>query len=91
MESTGTLARDTAENFLVNGRRMVNRYLLRVFACAFLVFAAGSAQAQDASCPVNLGTANVIDHDFSVSFCELCETGTVRIEVENLATICNVR
>ena len=27
--------------------------------------------------------ADLIDHDFSVSFCELCEIGTVRIEIEN--------
>ena len=62
---------------------MVSRHLLRVFACAFLVFLSATAQAQDASCPANLGTANVIDHNFSVSFCELCAIGTVRIEVEN--------
>jgi hypothetical protein len=62
---------------------MVNRHLLRAFACAFFVFLSAGAQAQDASCPANLGTANIIDHDFSVSFCELCATGTVRIEIEN--------
>ncbi|RLA28871.1 MAG: hypothetical protein DRR11_16120, partial [Gammaproteobacteria bacterium] len=62
---------------------MVSRHLLRAFACAFFVFLSAAAQAQDASCPANLGTANVIDHNFNVSFCELCEIGTVRIEVEN--------
>ena len=57
--------------------------LRRAFVCVILVFASAAAQAQDASCPANLTTANVIDHDFSVSFCELCDVGTVRIEVEN--------
>ena len=42
-----------------------------------------SAQAIPASCPSGLATADLIDHDFSVSFCELCEIGTVRIEIEN--------
>ena len=28
-------------------------------------------------------TASTIDHDFTVSFCELCAVGTVRIEIEN--------
>jgi uncharacterized repeat protein (TIGR01451 family) len=41
------------------------------------------AQAVPASCPSSLATANIIDHDFSVSFCELCDVGTVRIEIEN--------
>ena len=42
-----------------------------------------SAQAVPANCPSGLATADLIDHDFSVSFCELCEIGTVRIEIEN--------
>jgi hypothetical protein len=42
-----------------------------------------SAQAIPPSCPSGLATADLIDHDFSVSFCELCEIGTVRIEIEN--------
>ena len=41
------------------------------------------AQGVPASCPSNLATANIINHDFSVSFCELCGTGTVRLEIEN--------
>ena len=67
----------------MNRRELVNSFMRRIVVSAFFVFAAATAQAQDASCPVNLGTANVIDHDFSVSFCELCDVGTVRIEVEN--------
>jgi len=49
------------------------------------VFAADPAAAQvvPATCPAALGTADIIDHDFTVSFCELCTTGTVRIEIEN--------
>ena len=54
---------------------------------AILLLALGSnpahAQAIPAACPNDLGTANIIDHDFSVSFCELCEIGTVRLEIEN--------
>jgi hypothetical protein len=42
-----------------------------------------SAQAVPPTCPSGLATADLIDHDFSVSFCELCEIGTVRIEIEN--------
>jgi hypothetical protein len=42
-----------------------------------------SAQAIPPSCPSSLATTDLIDHDFSVSFCELCEIGTVRIEIEN--------
>ncbi|MDH4056039.1 MAG: hypothetical protein OEV58_11735, partial [Gammaproteobacteria bacterium] len=49
----------------------------------FFIFASAAAQAQNASCPANLGTANIIEHNFTVSFCELCETGTVRVEIEN--------
>jgi hypothetical protein len=45
--------------------------------------APASAQAIPPSCPSGLATADLIDHDFSVSFCELCEIGTVRIEIEN--------
>jgi hypothetical protein len=62
---------------------MLGRMLLPVIVCATFLFSAEDAAAQAASCPANLGTANVIDHNLSVSFCELCEVGTVRIEVEN--------
>ncbi len=42
-----------------------------------------AAQSVPASCPSSLATADLIDHDFTVSFCELCATGTVRLEIEN--------
>ena len=60
-------------------------FLRRLFVCAMLLLAAfnANAQAVPANCPANLATANLIDHDFSVSFCELCAVGTVRIEIEN--------
>jgi hypothetical protein len=42
-----------------------------------------AAQAVPGTCPAALGTADLIDHDFTVSFCELCTTGTVRIAIDN--------
>ena len=69
--------------FAVNGRRMLGRIVLRVVACAALMCGAAAAQAQSVNCPANLDTADVIDHNFTVSFCELCDVGTVRIEIEN--------
>ena len=53
------------------------------FASGLLGAAKAGAQGVPATCPAALGTADLIDHDFSVSFCELCTTGTVRIEIEN--------
>jgi len=50
---------------------------------ALLWSAESSAQAVPANCPANLATADIINHDFSVSFCELCDVGTVRMEIEN--------
>lgn len=44
---------------------------------------ASTAQGVPASCPNNLATADIIDHDFGVSFCELCDIGTVRLVIEN--------
>ena len=41
------------------------------------------AQAVPGTCDPQLGTADLIDHDLSVSFCELCTTGTVRIAIDN--------
>ena len=42
-----------------------------------------SAQGVPANCPADLPTADIINHDFSVSFCELCGVGTVRLVIEN--------
>jgi uncharacterized repeat protein (TIGR01451 family) len=57
--------------------------LLLAFAALLLSAERAWAQTVPATCPTALGTANIIRHDFSVSFCELCEIGTVRIVVEN--------
>jgi len=55
-----------------------------LMALAVLLWSTGaSAQGVPANCPSNLATANIIDHDFTVSFCELCDIGTVRLEIEN--------
>ena len=49
-----------------------------------LLFWSGFASAQvPPNCPADLPTANIIEHDFSVSFCELCDVGTVRMVIEN--------
>ena len=50
---------------------------------AALLSTEAAAQAIPANCPANLATADLIDHDFSVSFCELCDIGTVRLVIEN--------
>ena len=50
---------------------------------AFLWSTETVAQGIPANCPANLATANIIDHDLSASFCELCGVGTVRLEIEN--------
>ncbi len=55
--------------------------LLALLAC-WLPAERAAAQVP-ATCPAQLGTADLIDHDLSVSFCELCNTGTVRIVIEN--------
>ena len=54
-------------------------------AALFLLLWSGGASAQGvpANCPADLQTANIINHDFTVSFCELCAVGTVRLEIEN--------
>jgi hypothetical protein len=41
------------------------------------------AQAVPPNCPSSLPTADIINHDFTVSFCELCGVGTVRLVIEN--------
>ncbi|MDJ0849234.1 MAG: hypothetical protein QNK04_12735, partial [Myxococcota bacterium] len=47
------------------------------------LLSAAPAAAQPATCPGALATADIIDHDFGASFCELCEIGTVQIEIQN--------
>ncbi len=41
------------------------------------------AQSVPPGCPANLATADIVNHDFTVSFCELCDVGTVRLVIEN--------
>ncbi len=59
--------------------------ILLVLACLLVCWpvARASAQAVPPGCPASLGTADLIDHDFGASFCELCGDGLVRIEIEN--------
>ncbi|MHC4991530.1 MAG: hypothetical protein ACYTGC_11170, partial [Planctomycetota bacterium] len=58
--------------------------------CALLLPAERAwAQVVPDGCPPALGTADIISHDFSVSFCELCAVGTVRIVIENPLRIWN--
>jgi len=69
-----------------NSRRRAGGTMEVVFAAlALLLLLADPASAQGvpATCPAALGTAQIIRHDFTVSFCELCDVGTVRIVVEN--------
>ena len=65
------------------GQRSAMKIVLLALAASLLFAEQASAQAVPATCPAALGTADIIEHDFSVSFCELCELGTVRIVVEN--------
>ncbi len=56
----------------------------RLVVLSILLWSTGaSAQGVPANCPSDLPTANIINHDFTVSFCELCGVGTVRLEIEN--------
>ncbi|MCZ6618184.1 MAG: hypothetical protein O7E57_08625, partial [Gammaproteobacteria bacterium] len=58
------------------------RRLIEVVLSCLLCFAQ-QAYSDGLSCPAALHTADVIDHDMSVSFCELCDVGTVRLIIEN--------
>ncbi len=58
--------------------------ILLLGLAALLISASGaSAQTAPPGCPVALESANIVQHDFSFSYCELCETGRVRIVLEN--------
>ena len=50
---------------------------------ALLWSGAAMGQAVPGNCPANLATADIINHDFDASYCELCGVGTVRLEIEN--------
>ena len=41
------------------------------------------ARPRTMPCPSDLDSANIIEHDLSFSYCELCGVGTVRIVIEN--------
>ncbi len=69
------------------------RSVFLLLSCAVLLLHASGASAQvvPPGCPASLGTADLIDHELGVSFCELCEAGNARIVIENpLATNQNV-
>ena len=57
--------------------------LLLALAALFLPAEGTWAQGVPDGCPAALGTADIIRHDLSVSFCELCDVGSVRIEIQN--------
>ena len=63
--------------------RFVRQAVFAMALSAVLWSAEAGAQAIPPSCPNNLGTVSIIDHDFTVSFCELCDVGTVRLDIEN--------
>ena len=69
----------------INARKPGGAICIVLLTLASLVLPAAraTAQAVPATCPRELGRADLIDHDFSVSSCELCGIGTVRIAVEN--------
>lgn len=57
---------------------------LRLLAFGFLLWSTqATAQGVPASCPNDLDSADIIEHDLSFSYCELCGVGTVRIVIEN--------
>jgi len=66
-------------------RALGSRAVLLLLALAALLLPAPQASAQPVppTCPRSLGTATIISHDFNVSFCELCDQGTVRIVIQN--------
>ncbi|MDH3641153.1 MAG: DUF11 domain-containing protein, partial [Gammaproteobacteria bacterium] len=59
------------------------KHRLIVIAMGCLLCFSQLAQADGPTCPAALHSANAISHDLSVSFCELCDIGTVRLVVEN--------
>ena len=66
------------------GARALGGALCVLLGLAALCLRAAPALAQvPAGCPVALGNADLVGHDLSVSFCELCDVGTVRIVIEN--------
>ena len=54
-----------------------------LMALGVLLLSTEATAQVPASCPSSLATIDIIEHDFSVSFCELCGVGTARLVVEN--------
>jgi hypothetical protein len=63
--------------------KSVRQAIFLVALSTVLWSAAATAQGVPANCPKDLAMADIIDHDFSVSFCELCGVGTVSLIVES--------
>ncbi|MDP6981018.1 MAG: OmpA family protein [Myxococcota bacterium] len=63
--------------------------ILSALSFALIALSAPPALAQTVppGCPSSLGTADLIDHDFTVSFCELCSIGTVNIVIKNPTSV----
>lgn len=59
----------------------VHQAIYLIALAALFWSTASTAQGVPASCPNTLATADIIDHDSSVSFCELCDVSTLRLEI----------
>ena len=71
---------------LSNSGARAPRSAMRIALLGFfaLLASASVASAQvPPTCPPELGTEDLVEHDFSVSFCELCDVGTASIVVTN--------
>ncbi len=64
-------------------RAKTPRHTLTGVLLALALFLVTAGQASAAECPAGLESADLIDHNLTVSFCELCEIGTVQLEIEN--------
>ena len=74
---------EPGETGVVAKRSNSLRSARHLMALVVLLSSATAVAGVPANCPGNLATADIIDHDFSVSFCELCDVGTVRLVIEN--------
>ena len=83
-----TIAKDEAvvhhgNRHQTSSHRSRSRLLALSIAISCLWATPSLAQTVPAGCPSSLGSADLIDHDFTVSFCELCSVGTVNIVIKN--------
>jgi len=67
----------TIKTSLTTGSSLTRQVIHLVALACVLWLAEASAHTIPANCPANLATADIIDHDFTVSFCELCDIGTI--------------